>query len=198
MQEMAEVVIGAGQTLAERLAAARVEAGIALWALPYGADWEAAWRACPRPDWVVEMYMLGGRITPGSEEHKAVLRALRAELSPEQIASTGRDEERLLVDLVDAWLRGDASTTLISTTLDLLRDERRLVLQLALPEDQLFATEAIYLLAESVQDPVSPSLCARALACAAGKGVYDRDLAARLAAALPCPESLKTQPGDLS
>jgi hypothetical protein len=45
-------------THAELLARAGCSAEHALWSLRYGADWRAAWAACPRADWLAEAFVM--------------------------------------------------------------------------------------------------------------------------------------------
>jgi hypothetical protein len=183
-----EVIIGAGLTFAERLACVRVEAGIALWAIPFGADWEAAWRACPRADWLLEMYMLGLPVVHGSEEHKKVLRLLFEEICVRlMVHDSGRAEERLLLSIVDAWLKDEFGARMVQATLDNLRSNLKQLRELSRFDPEAHVSVAVYLLAEGVSDPVAPSLCARALAYASPSSL----LVDRLAAALPCPSRLR-------
>lgn len=71
---------------------------------------DAAWRACPRADWLV---WLGARCaTPGSPEHRAVVTAvIDCAAVVMVVGSPGEDRPRRAVEIAQAVLRGETTVS---------------------------------------------------------------------------------------
>jgi hypothetical protein len=184
-------------TVAARLAAMRADAAHALWAVPFGADGEAAWLACPRADWLVDAVALSRAYAPGSEVHRRAVAALGVAagevLRRSDVADSARFTFEALLFAVERWARGEEDPMLVVRLGDAASARVGLAAReqgLAGGDGRLVAAFACHLAASAMVDPRAASGAALAASVGLSGGPESPEVCDWLRWALGCPEEL--------
>lgn len=196
-------------TFAQRVARVRGDAEFALWAVPFGGDWRAAWSSCTRPDWMLEVLLLADCQEHGCAAHRRVVGWLAEEaraayplvrwgtiLWGEAVAE---EVKRALV-FAEQWSTNPflpdfpAFALIARFPTEVVRyDARTPPKQLRVSLKTLAMANAGLRTCSSAIDPASPLYAVRALARVWGGQLENEGLARRFEAAFACPQALRCE-----